>query len=91
MDTTLADQGGGQSGHKERHGHDAKVTDEDCFSGHHEGAGSIAWPVRMGFSLCMWTLALCCTQEEPNLHLEFYLRDVADGMRSSWNLSVGVV
>ena len=28
------------------------------------------------------------TREEPNLHLEFYLRVVTVGMRSSWNLLV---
>ena len=28
------------------------------------------------------TLALCRTREEPNLHLELYLRDVTYGMRS---------
>merc|ERR1712136_735327 len=30
-------------------------------------------------------------REEPNLHLEFYQRDVTDGMRSPWNLPVDVV
>jgi hypothetical protein len=30
-------------------------------------------------------------REEPNLHLEFYQRDVTDGMRSPWKLPVDVV
>ena len=28
-------------------------------------------------------------REEPNLHLEFYLQGVTDGMRSPWKLLVG--
>ena len=30
-------------------------------------------------------------REEPNLHLEFYQRDVTDGMRTPWKLPVDVV
>ena len=40
------------------------------------------WPARSRFCLRIWTLALCHASEEPNLHLELYLRDVTDGMRS---------
>ena len=36
-------------------------------------------------------VALCCTCEEPNLHLDFCLRDVTDGMRSPRKLPVEVV
>ena len=43
--------------------------------------GSIVWPAKSRFSLRIRTLALCCTREEPTLHLEVYLRDVTDGMR----------
>ena len=40
------------------------------------------WPARSRFCLRIGTLALCHTREEPNLHLELYLTDVIDGMRS---------
>ena len=64
---------------------DAKVTDEDGFLAIMKRAAMrIEWPARLGFSLCIRTLALCCTRVEPHLHLKFYLRDVTDGMRSSW-------
>ena len=39
---------------------------------------SFVWPAKLYFSLCIRSLALCCTREEPNLHLEFCLRDVTD-------------
>ena len=40
------------------------------------------WPAKSRFCLCIRTLALSHTREEPNLHVELYLRDVTDGMRS---------
>ena len=52
---------------------------------------SIVWPASSCFILCIWTLARCCTREEPNLHLEFFLRDVTGRMRSPSNLPVDVV
>ena len=72
---------------------DVEVVDEDGFlaSGMmikaqntimKDECESIMWPANFCSRLCIRTLALYCTREEPNLHLEFSFRDVTDGMRS---------
>ena len=52
---------------------------------------------RLCFSIRIQTLVLSMYEErviavrvEPDMHFEFYLRDVTDGMRSPWNLRCGV-
>ena len=41
--------------------------------------------------LCKMVVDKPFALEEPNLHLEFYLRDVTDGKRSPWDLPADVV
>ena len=79
---------------------DVKVTDVDCFLASNmmikakntpcrNVSGSMVRPASSCFIPCIPTLAPHCTREEPDLHLEFCLRDVTDGMRSPWKLHVG--
>ena len=78
---------------------DVKVIDEGGFLAGNMMKSTITkeriWINRAASELCFClyirTLALCCTREEPNLHLEFCLRDVTDGMRSLWKVPVLVV